>query len=100
MPPSFDSCCHAFQVGAHDIAYPADVGISPEGISLATTILPAILHGLQRYIQTDFVSVFKTIGHSFRRGIDIHKNAVDAMAFQSLRSGIPLKNERIEGADP
>ena len=65
------------QVGAHDVAHAADIGILPQVVHRAAPCSQALPECLNGYIQANLIAVFETVGNGLGRGIHMHGHPFD-----------------------
>lgn len=59
-----------FQVGSHNIAHPADLGVTPEFINRAPATFPTFTKCFQSNIQPDFMTVFEAIDDGLGKAVN------------------------------
>ena len=83
-PRSYDR----FQVGSDNSFHPTVFRLHEEIFDSSTTPLPPASQGFERNLQSNFVTVLETVGHSLCRTVDFHSNAFNGVHIKSFAKGI------------
>src|SRR6267143_1704690 len=74
---------HRFEIWPNDCRHTAYFSRGPEFFPGATLCVQRLAKRLDRYVKTNLVSKFETIGHRLRWRIDAHLNAIDLMTLNT-----------------
>src|SRR5947209_10436016 len=75
---------------------PTYLRVAPQLVRARAPLFPTVAQGFDCYINTDLVSVLKTIRYRLRRAINLHHHAFKCLLFDALRECFAREAHDIE----